>query len=715
MTKKIFLFLILFISPSFAKDNLYYTVAGGAALGVYEGGFLNYIDELLKTNRKVAPDKTPEITHMAGTSAGAYNSLLSLFSKCSLDKIDSIQANFYWKGWINLSVDDMYIKENVKPDQIFTTDGFPILKVLKAQWLKGFKKDCHMVVGMAVTRFQPSHVDVNEKITVPNMTEHVVVKITGRGSGIGPKIENFQFNHHSRRQLLLPFTDNSENNFELLKTSALASTSYPIAFPPRSIDHCQKKAEEPYFLCKGKKITQNFFVDGGVFDNSPILLSYDIAKELGINDKGRFVWINPHMVVFEEYLAEEEKRQKSFFDYMGTFIGNFVETSRTRDLSLVSSWHPEIKNKILNTSVSLPLMSKPLSAFVGFFEKDFRIFDFYAGMVDAHLFVESVKKQKLLYPENENSPEWNAFFCIKAVLDNPANITKYCNEKKVDRNILALIQTSIIELYNECSYRKTEPIKNTKHCIAAFNKKNPPEILPEAKNFNVWRKYEDEESIDYTFRLLKYFNFEFRDLQLKKDESNKGQFALRKKIGGIFSTYMASLPSSEQNILRRGGDTFLNQKIYYTPLESTKYVTLGRAIELGWNFKRVDFVYPSFLKLSTGLLFQGGYDLINGNRDVFAISPLIGTEYEFSFSNYKWQYFLGVKAGYQFSNGDGCSGTDKSGDPNIMVQCRGITILPYVGLSFLEIMRFHILYNWLPDYSFGRIRNNILIQLGVQF
>ena len=91
MTKKIFLFLILFISPSFAKNNLYYTVAGGAALGVYEGGFLNYIDELLKTNRKVTPDKTPEITHMSGTSAGAYNSLLRSFPNAPWIKL--IQSN----------------------------------------------------------------------------------------------------------------------------------------------------------------------------------------------------------------------------------------------------------------------------------------------------------------------------------------------------------------------------------------------------------------------------------------------------------------------------------------------------------------------------------------------------------------------------------------------------------------------------------------------
>ena len=109
---------------------------------------------------------------------------------------------------------------------------------------------------------------------------------------------------------------------------------------------------------------------------------------------------------------------------------------------------------------------------------------------------------------------------------------------------------------------------------------------------------------------------------------------------------------------------------------------------------------------------RSAYDLINGNRDVYALSPLIGVEYEYSKSNYKWQYFLGLKAGYQFSNGIGC---DVPGEPNIMAQCSGITILPYIGISFLEIMRFHIIYNWLPEYTFDKIRDNILVQLGVQF
>ncbi len=712
MFKNFIIFFLILITPAFSKGNIFYTVAGGAALGIYEGGLLNYNFELIKTNRKLNPGLTPGITHMTGTSAGAFNSVLSLFSECSTDNYDSFKSNFYWKGWVDLSVDDMFIKKNVKADQIFTTDGFPILGELKRQWLKGFKKDCEMVLGMAVTRFIPYEVEVNKKITVPNMTEHIVIKITGQGPGIAPKITNFRFKKGFRRQLLLPFNNDDENNFELLKTGTLASTSYPIAFPPREIPNCQKEGEEDYFPCEGKRVTKNLFIDGGVFDNSPILLSYDIANEIGSTIEDRFIWVNPHMNIYEEQLGEQEKRYDSFFDYMGAFTGNFIETSRTRDLSLVSHWHPEIKNKILNTSVSLPLMSRQLSAFIGFFERDFRIFDFYVGMVDAHLFVESLKKQNPNYPEDPNSKDWAPYYCIKKVVEGSNAFEKYCNEEKLDSNLLILLQTSITELYNDCATRKTKPLRKTFHCLEAFNKKDPPAIIKEAIGFKEWKKGKDEEILDYHFRLLNQFGYEFRDFKLRKDQSKKGQYALRNKIGEIFSTYMSKLPTSEQNTLKRAGDTFLNQKIFYTPMEDAIYITLGRALEFGWNYKRVDFIYPSYFKLSTGALLQGGYNLITGDRDVYAISPLVGFEYEFYKSNYKWQYFLGAKAGYQFSNGNGC---DVPGQPNIMVECRGITILPYVGFSLLEILRFHLIYNWLPEYSFGRIRDNFLIQLGVQF
>jgi hypothetical protein len=403
----------------------------------------------------------------------------------------------------------------------------------------------------------------------------------------------------------------------------------------------------------------------------------------------------------------------SFFDYLGEFASNFIQTSRTRDLSLVSKWRPEIRDQILNTSVSLPLMSKNLGSFGGFFEKDFRIFDFYLGMVDAHLFVEEIKRRKdILFPENPESPDWAPFFCIEGAIKKSPDQGKYCDGSKMDRNLLILLQTSFTQLYNECSFRKSKPLTDSPHCLAGFSKAPPPLIISEGLSFIDWRRYQDEEPLDYLFRLLSNYHFQFKDLKLYSPDPTKGQFELRKKIGHIFSIYMDKLPANEQTVLRRGGDTILNQKIFYMPRETSVFLTLGRALELGWNFKRADFLYPSFLKLNTSILFQGAYDLVTGNKDVFAVSPLIGMTYEFSFNDYKWQYFLGLEGGHQFSNGPGCN---IDGIPNIMINCHGFTLLPYIGVSFLELVRFQILYNWLPSYRFPRFRDNFLLQLGAEF
>ncbi len=410
--KKFTLILLILLFPlsSFAEKKIYYTISGGAALGSYEAGFLFYLDSLLAINKKA-----PKLTHLTGASAGAYTSLLSIFTKCSFKSNLNPRKSFYWDGWIPLSINKIFKKESVKPDQLFTLrEGLDILPKLKSLWKQGFKKDCDMILGIAVTRFNPTGVKINKNVEVPNMEEVAVVRIRGRGKGKPPILSNFKFKGAKERQILMPFTGESEKDYDQLVDLIMASVAFPLAFPPVKLKHCLKKGRFKYFPCKGEKISENYFVDGGVFNNAPLILSYQIANQLGSSKEDSFVWINPNYYIYKEHVKKPEKRHDSLFGYLHDFANNFIDTSSTRDLSFIAEHIPNIKDRLINSSVSLPPASAPLSHFFGFFDRSFREFDFYLGMVDAYSFIQTHKnKGHIDYPGIDDMDEWIPYFCIK--------------------------------------------------------------------------------------------------------------------------------------------------------------------------------------------------------------------------------------------------------------------------------------------------------------
>jgi predicted acylesterase/phospholipase RssA len=714
--KKFLLIFTISLIPltSFAEKKIYYTISGGAALGSYEAGFLFYLDSLLAVNKRA-----PKLTHLTGASAGAYTSLLSIFTKCGLERNLNPKKSLYWDGWTPLSINKIFKKESVRPDQLFTLrEGLDILPKLKKIWGQGFKKDCDMILGVAVTRFNPTGVKVNKYVEVPNMEEVAVIRIKGRGKGKPPLLSNFKFKNGVERQILIPFTGDNETDYNQLVDLIMASVAFPLAFPPVKLKYCLKKGRTKYFPCKGKKIKEKYFVDGGVFNNAPLLLSYQIGKELGAKKDDLFVWVNPNYYIYKEHSKKPEKRHESFFGYVRDLSKNFVNTSSTRDLSFAAEWIPQIKSRLINSSVSLPPASAPLSHFFGFFDRGFREFDFYLGMVDAFSFVQAHKNRGHIdYPGVDNSDEWIPYFCIKDIVVGNKKARKICEKgrHKLPHNFFANLQVSLDQLYSKCHTFKHKPKYNL-HCVKGFRGEKPPVVIEQAKDFKDWRKKEGEKELDYVFRLYERYNYHFEDLGLKPNHANRGNYSMRRKLGEIKTTFVDSLPGDEQLVLKKAGTTFLNTEVYYIPKESQLFFTLGSAVELGWNFARWDLVFPTYVKTNIGLLYQGAQSFLTDIPDIWALTPLLGLEFELPMSNNNRQFLFGLKAGYQFSKGDQISDTNCDETPlqRSAVTCAGVSVLPFLGFSYLELLRVHLYYNWMPQFDSSDVKGKFLLQIGVQ-
>ena len=99
------------------------------------------------------------------------------------------------------------------------------------------------------------------------------------------------------------------------------------------------------------------------------------------------MYLNPFETRFKhtEKITEEYVKQNAYI-LLENILSNFIKTSRTVNLRSFESYLGQ--NKVKSTSRILPLISNQLGAFLGFFER-FRVFDFYVGMLDAEIFVQT--------------------------------------------------------------------------------------------------------------------------------------------------------------------------------------------------------------------------------------------------------------------------------------------------------------------------------------
>ncbi len=68
---------------------------------------------------------------------------------------------------------------------------------------------------------------------------------------------------------------------------------------------------------------------------------------------------------------------------MGRFAAGFINTARNKELVDLFRSSPELANQMIVGRGYYWPVSALLGAFLGFFEREFRVHDFYLGMVDA--------------------------------------------------------------------------------------------------------------------------------------------------------------------------------------------------------------------------------------------------------------------------------------------------------------------------------------------
>lgn len=710
------------------------TVSGGVSLGAYEAGFLYYYIEMFKQYPKIALLKAA-----GGASAGSLNALLAIMAYCT-DEMPPPQDSLFWRVWIPLGFSALFHPDKSSALGLFERDGLEqAAQQIESIWKQGLSNRCDMVWGVAVTRLFPRNISLaDSRLELPRLEEKFTLRIRGKGPGVPPSVTNYVGAQRGLDQTMLVADSNNEVAFSDMRDLTMASCSFPVAFSPMGLRYCISHATTDRApQCRESQASRGFFIDGGVLDNSPLRLmartvtgglrssanqDYTWADLPHMDDdpaaaeRARFVFVSPDAADYPIYDAlGRETQPGSTLELLKQIAATFVGTARTKELYTLLEERPELRDRILLPRRHFPTASGLLSAFFGFFEQDFRIFDYYLGMYDARrVFDEDILPRinsaigdalvDPVYPEEQGMgtslhlEQWMPLMCLRAVFDGQPDLMYACEGQALS-NFRVLTQVSLERLYDNCARLDAQQLPKThsRACLSGAAGGTPMRMadVVHPKDFS-WRRDAEESELEYLLRLLASHHFSFKDLGLGQKGGTAALTRIRHLIGQAASDMKGKQPMSERSLLQLGAE-FLVDYVAYAPPPHTYYALVSRTTELGMSHTlRAARHHVPALRLDSNIWFDGLFSFLTATRDTVALGPSVGLELmpnRLGSRFLQWRMIL--RAGYMFSQGDHWSaGPCQPELSGSFGGCSRPRLEAVVGLTAFEHIRFQLGLSW---------------------
>jgi hypothetical protein len=710
------------------------TISGGVSLGSYEAGLVHYVVEAMRLNPSAA---TPRI--VTGASAGSVNGFMTILQSCG-EAVPDPTASLLWNAWIPLGLEKLHVRGRAQKTSAFSRAAFeaPLDAIVRA-WNAGLPESCDAVFGLSVTRLVPRVVTTEgEKLRLPRVEEHFVVRVQGRGVGRPPRLTNYVDPRWEGEQALLPEKD-GEVAFEGLVDALFASTAFPGAFPPQAVRHCVVRGGGAKARCPADEARADLFVDGGVFDNTPVRLATRVAAAgLRVDDAGRARWLDapdlsvralPRSLVLA-YVSTDaqtfpEPTQQAKPAKLETLLavtaqvgGSFLATARAKNLLYVHDDAPEVFERLLIPERHLPAASAPLGAFFGFVEGELRRFDFALGMYDGRRLTEAQLGARLAragapgpkFPEDapaarEAAAAWQRYRCLQAVVDGAPGAREACAGEDL-RDFRIVLQTSIERLWDACAALNhgADAFDGDPLCRRA-RLGEPVMAVPfvEALRGDTWRRGKVENDAAYSMRLLAAHRFHFKDLGLSRDEADRAPAALRARFLEIGDDVARAQPAGQGLVVSTLVKMVADQ-VAYVPPRFTIWAMYGRDPEIGISKGfQVGGVLVSPLRFHAAVQFVGSDQFFSSEQGDYVGAVVVGAEYLPSWwSNTRLQPSLLLRGGWLFSSNDeGGFGTCPDPGSDVIGACSRATIQAGVSATVLERVRLQVTGNWYPPARSG--------------
>ena len=341
------------------------------------------------------------------------NALLTLRASCAGTSLDPRQSLFH-RVWVPMGLNQLFRPDSKSPVAAFSQQSFQeVGAMVEEELARGLPEDCDVVLGVVASRLSPRLIEAAEgRLKVPVTEEHFVVRIRGRGEGRPPLITNYVDPDSLDEQALLPEAGDGSVPFAALLDAVIASTSFPVAFPPRPVKHCVVRT-------RGRTAP---VLPGGVGHHEPLRRRRrlrqlpapagrhlrrgralpDAGAGLRWNDGPRldasrapppevaFAFLSADAAAFPDQAASESGGDPSLLPLLLRELGGFVNSARSRELFLLIQDYPETAENLIFPRRHFPAASSPMYAFFGFFDRGFRSFDFDLGMYEARRQLETL-------------------------------------------------------------------------------------------------------------------------------------------------------------------------------------------------------------------------------------------------------------------------------------------------------------------------------------
>lgn len=716
-------------SPTHRGAPLAITISGGVSLGAYEAGVVYYLISFLRKNPGLFDARV-----FTGASAGSMNALLGAMALCSKSDVAPTKSLLY-RTWTGVGFKQLFRPTDTTPDGLFSRRAFdPIVIETARAFASDIGEGCDVVLGVTTTRKKELAATANDPLGLARVEERFAVHVRGRPDGKPPMVRSYVDPTFRTRQALLPEDETGEISFLSLRDVLQASSAFPLAFAPKPVSFClHEPSAKGELTCKGGDAKPVAFIDGGVFDNQPVRLAARLLSagleapaqllrdrpsfdDVSLPAQAEFVHVSPDNFSFpaEEGEAPRNVDRPSALGTISEFARTFIGNARSKELLGLFEERPDLRERLSVARVNLPTASSPLGAFFGFFESDFRAFDFYLGMFDARRLIEQRLLPKVprsgrapVFPEptasKEDMPEdWRPYSCLRAVLGGEPG--KACDGEGM-QNFRILLQVSLDRLASTCGRPEAPPTTDNVICTRA-GLGGPPPIVPhvddKSDSGHAFRRSARESDIAYVLRRLTAYGFHFKDLGLRPNESSLALDRVRELLGEALVRFSEVQPVDGRAAIRFLALPALNL-LAYAPPPSIVYGVLGSPNEVGYSAraKRPTWL-PRSLRANVALQFRGVGTLLSSEDNAVAFSPVAGGELELPFSGPTLQARIGLRGGYIISSARGKPlGKCKSVDDDVG-KCSRLTTQAAIELTAYDRLRFHLLGEYLPPVFQGQ-------------
>lgn len=651
------LFLLLLSSHVFAEEKLAFTLSGGVSLGSYEAGVFH---QLLLKEKKSISERTKVVF---GASAGSINGLFGILDMCGFREVERDQS-LLWRMWIPIGLNQLESKDKMNFSLLERKAIEPLFQEVRERWKEGLSEKCDIIFGAAVTRRTPIIDEYKPGLEVVRQPEFFMVRIKGQGKGQYPLVENYQAEREDQYRTYLPLGASPSRDVEILLDLIQASSAFPGAFSPYPVSFCFVRPGEKFRGCNDKIAKQELFIDGGIYHNGPVGYAYEVLDRMTTDKNFSVYYLNASApLATKEQVKKELKRENQgvIQDFYHLLI-DFTVQARIFELSKSLESKPGLGKHLKTNPKNYPLVSEPLYAFLGFVEKDFRISDFYMGMIDADSL--DPKPSDVLDPEYE---------CFKQYL-------KTKDLCKMDPNQKVLIDLAI--------YRK--------------------------ENFS-----KDKTDYDMVFDYLDENKFEFKDLGLDKDESHYGNVYLKEKLNRMLNKLVRKQPEKQHqklSLITRPSLNFLR----YTPPKDYWSALYGTSPEVGYSrIIPTDTVTTASFRHTYHVMINGFSSFFSRARDIWAVTPLVGIEYEpVNLNSAVMQWHIGARLGYILSPRDdlGRESCDADLAEESSAACSGVTLHLTAAVTLFELLRLQLVtVPLVVDQLAFDESSELVLQIGFQF